>query len=68
MLPVGFTTEIKGQRSKNHKTCKERYKLFNTTQTGQIQHEKKHVSNLKSMQSEEGFEQISMKCTEIFVP
>ena len=30
------------------------------------QHEKKPVSNLKRMQSE-GFEQMSMKCIEIFV-
>ena len=36
------------------------------TKRVKLPHKKKPVSNLKSMQSE-GFEQISMKCIEIFV-
>ena len=44
-----------------------RYKLCIIYQTGEIQHEKKPVSNSKNKRSE-GFEQIFMNCVEIFIP
>ena len=37
-----------------------------STKRVKLQHEKKPVSNFKSMQSK-GFEQISMKCIKIFI-
>ena len=43
-----------------------RYKLCSICQTGEIQHEKKPVLNSKNKQSE-GFEQVFMKCVEIFI-
>ena len=54
VLPLGFTS-------------KDRCKLYHINQKGQLQHEKKCVFNLKSMQSV-GFEQTFTKFIDIFIP